>query len=107
MFAHVFIFDKMLAIMLGRAPLISRRYCSTPLPMDISDECAFTESVTELNQNDLNVFEKLYPATLMTARLLMAYIRDEILEITFDTTAHPDSFRVQYVYKDSVSSFTE
>lgn len=85
--AHVFIMDKVVVLFTGRPPQISHRYVSTPLPLDLDDEelfageAAIADSVRSLDDNGWNTKGGLYAATTLRCRLLIAFIRDELIEI--------------------------
>jgi hypothetical protein len=92
LFAQVFNTDKFTVSFTGRPPLISRRYCSTPLPLDLCDEVLTADDETLMNAvNSLdgrgwNTVGGLYPATLMRARFMITVILDELIEISLDRT---------------------
>lgn len=71
----------------GRPPLLSLRYTSTPVPLDIGDEVLFSDaatlaqSVQHLDENGWNTRGEFSSSTFIRARALMAFIREEIIEI--------------------------
>jgi hypothetical protein len=79
--------DKVVVLFTGRPPQISRRYVSMPLPLDLSDEMLFAgeaaiaESVRSLDKNGWNTKGEFYAATILRCRLLISFIRDELIEI--------------------------
>ncbi|TLS20955.1 uncharacterized protein PpBr36_10798 [Pyricularia pennisetigena] len=85
----IFTIDKIGAICTGRPPLFSRRYMSTRMPLDVSNEDLllpqdqFEEAVRlKLDENGWNRDrDKLYPIKYVRARIPMIVIRDEILEL--------------------------
>lgn len=85
--AQIFAGDKMGVTFTGRPPLISRRYCSTPLPLDIADEDlaadadTLMQAVDSLDPQGWNTKGEVYPATIMRARVLFAILRDELIEL--------------------------
>lgn len=105
LFAVMFNIDKVVATFTGRPPLLSRRYCSTPLPLDISDEALLkgAESV----RRTLKPFEggvraeflQIHPTTLLRVRVQMAYIRDEVLEIALSHQPVNDKGIIRYSKK--------
>ncbi|KAH6884230.1 hypothetical protein B0T10DRAFT_366071, partial [Thelonectria olida] len=92
LFAQVFNCDKFVVSFTGRPPLISRRYCSTPLPLDIRDEAltggeeALMNAVNSLDARGWNTVGALYPVTLVRARFMVTVILDELVEISLDRT---------------------
>lgn len=92
LFSHVYIVDKVFALYANRPPLLSRRYCSLLLPLDISDEVVMALSGQAISIEDIraanglddqgwttgNVIQK---STIMRARVLVGHVRDEIIEV--------------------------
>lgn len=87
MFAQIFNSDKLGVAFTGRPPHINRRYCSTPLPLDIrdtdlaADEATLLKAFNSLDENGWNTDGGMYSSTLIRARCMIAYIRDELFEI--------------------------
>jgi hypothetical protein len=87
MFCQIFNVDKVVASFTGRPPLLSRRYASTPLPLDLSDEVLLCgperikEAVAGLDEGGWNQDGCLYSTTILRGRYLLSSIRDEIFEI--------------------------
>lgn len=92
LFAQVFNADKFTVSFTGRPPLISRRYCSTPMPLDLCDEVLTADeetlknAVAALDDRGWNTVGGLYPATLVRARFVITVILDELIEISLDST---------------------
>ena len=103
LFAVAYLVDKSAAIFTGRPPLLSRRYCSTPLPLDIGDDVLLDAHVdpstwlSTVNSDGWNVENKLSNATILRARGLISYIRDEILEMTLGIGQDVSVDRLTYV----------
>lgn len=84
LFASVFKVDKLLATFAGRPPLLSHRFCSTPLPLDLSDEELLQpsqEAIMSLNAQGWNTAGTVHHTTILRARTMIAFTRDAILEI--------------------------
>lgn len=87
LFASIFAHDKVTATFTGRPAFLSRRVSSTPLPLDVSDEILLTSpppvtySDCRVDENGWNMDGRIYLTTALRARTLLAYVRDEILEI--------------------------
>lgn len=87
-FAIVFAIDKSLATFTGRPPALSRRFCASNLPRDISDEVLLmgepelSNAVSRLDANGWNTDGQIYPATLLRVKYIMSMIQDEILEFS-------------------------
>ncbi|KAH6604513.1 hypothetical protein Trco_006220 [Trichoderma cornu-damae] len=85
--AQIFTTDKNCVAFSGRPPLLSRRYCSTPLPLDIgdedlvADEATLQKAVQELDERGWNTRGAIYPATLIRARRMFAAILEEVMEV--------------------------
>jgi hypothetical protein len=86
-FGQVFVLDKMDVSFSGRPPLISRRFCTTPLPLDISDAVwlagrdVIDREVRALDSQGWNTHGGRYSSTMMRVRSLVANIRDELIDI--------------------------
>lgn len=86
--AHLFILDKDVALFTGRPPLLSRRYASTTPPLDLRDEDLMAghqevaRAMQFIDANGWNTEGHLYAATSLRTRLMIASIREELIEIT-------------------------
>lgn len=87
LFYQIFTSDKLVVSFTGRPPLVSRRFCSTPLPLDISDEdlasdaSKLNRAVASLDPNGWNTHGAMYSVTVIRARAMIAHVRDELVEI--------------------------
>uniref|UniRef100_A0A0B7KDA7 Zn(2)-C6 fungal-type domain-containing protein n=2 Tax=Bionectria ochroleuca TaxID=29856 RepID=A0A0B7KDA7_BIOOC len=87
LFAQVFSGDKLSVAFTGRPPLISRRYCSTSLLLDLPDEVlsldqeTITRAAESLDSKGWNTDGAVYSATVIRARYICAVVRDELLEM--------------------------
>lgn len=85
-FIHLFVLDKICVLFTGRPPQLSRRYISTPLPLDISDEDMLggderlAAAAQMLDEDGWGGGGYRYICALR-ARFKMALIRDELVEI--------------------------
>ncbi|KAI0849497.1 hypothetical protein F5Y00DRAFT_261629 [Daldinia vernicosa] len=87
----------------GRPPLISSRYSSTPIPLDISTEDLFSDhdtlmkAVSRLDEKGWNTDGAMYPSTSIRARAIIALIREEIFEIALDhrQNTFPNEFSIE------------
>lgn len=85
--ARVFNVDKVLVSFTGRPPLLSRRFFSSPLPLDLtdldleSDQATVRHAVQELDANGFRHVGDLKGSSMVRARSQIAYIKDELLEI--------------------------
>ncbi|KAF4980778.1 hypothetical protein FZEAL_3292 [Fusarium zealandicum] len=94
LFAFLFYTDKSDVSFSGRPPLISRRYCSSALPLDLqdealtADEATLTAAAKNLDSRGWNTQGRIYPATIIRARTMIAYVLDEIMEIALGNDTH-------------------
>lgn len=84
---QVFIADKFLAAFVGRPALLTRRFCSIHLPLDLGDDAllsdrdTFQRHLLRVDSNGWDMDGRLHPASVLRVRTMVALIRDEILEI--------------------------
>ena len=84
---YLFSLDKICVLFTGRPPNLSRRYMSTPPPLDLpdavlqGDEMTRRQALKSLDTNGWNLDGKIHETTLLRARFMMSLIRDELLEI--------------------------
>ncbi|KAF4342052.1 general amidase [Fusarium beomiforme] len=84
---QIFIVDKFLATFVGRPPLLTRRFCSIKLPLDIkesallADKENFQRQHLHLDQSGWNTDGSIYASSLLRVRMMIALVRDEILEV--------------------------
>jgi hypothetical protein len=89
-FAQIYTSDKLGTSFTGRPPLISRRYCSTPLPLDlpdnilIADQETLRRAVSALDERGWNTSGEIHSATIIRARCMLAYIYDSLFEIALN-----------------------
>lgn len=113
LFARVFNIDKVMVSFSGRPPLIGRRYSSTPLPLDLSDRVLFSDddtiaqAVQALDARGWNTEGRLYPATLLRARAMIAFIRDELLEVALSLGSHTTLAQLQDIKDRQISTMAE
>ncbi|KAM3544110.1 hypothetical protein ARSEF1564_002977 [Beauveria bassiana] len=101
--AATFVFDKIEVMLTGRPPLISHRFYTAPLPLDLRDEDLIAGSTTlnnaiaSLDERGWNTDGGLYPSTVARARCMMALIRDEVIEVTMSNGRNPS---LEYLIRD-------
>lgn len=84
---QIFITDKFLAAFVGRPALLTRRFCSIQLPLDLddrillSDKETFQRHCSRLDNDGWDMDGRLHSASILRVRTKVALIRDEILEI--------------------------
>ncbi|KAK8094407.1 fungal-specific transcription factor [Apiospora hydei] len=90
LFACVYNIDKVVSSFTGRPPLLNARHVSTPLPLDIDDEVLLGDRARLLEvartpeiSDERHFYDnKLKSVTIMRARGMMAFIRNDILDIS-------------------------
>ena len=86
--AHAFSLDKICVLFTGRPPQLSRRYITTPPPLDLPDAVLQADEETRrlalatLDGNGWNLDGKIHEATQARGRFMMSLIRDELMEIS-------------------------
>lgn len=92
--AQVFTGDKLEVIFTGLPPLLSRRYYSAPLPLGLSDEdlsadqATLDAAIARLDPDGWPRNGEVNRAVMVRARLMMAILRDEIIELAFSDSAY-------------------
>ncbi|PYH41252.1 uncharacterized protein BP01DRAFT_306267 [Aspergillus saccharolyticus JOP 1030-1] len=87
LYSAIFAFDKVASTLTGRPPLLSRRYSTTQLPLDISDRDMLSGNVraaaAKLDADgwDRNSGRSFNQAAMLRARAMFARNREEILEV--------------------------
>jgi hypothetical protein len=85
-YTAVFNIDKVIAPFTGRPPLLSYRYSSTPLPLDLSNEQPLStpenlcKAIEALDSNGWNTGGQIYSTTNLRARTSFSIIRREVLD---------------------------
>ena len=88
LFCHIFISDKQLSTLMGRPPAFSRRYITSKMPLDLSDTQVLAEGQeledikSRLDPMGWNVDGECHFSTVCRAWMMMALIRDEVLELS-------------------------
>ncbi|KAL0943183.1 uncharacterized protein CTRU02_201069 [Colletotrichum truncatum] len=92
-FCHVFISDKGASSFTGRPPLLSGKYTSTPLPLDLrgeyllSDEAMLAREVATLDEQGWSKSNNVNSISSLRARFCFSVICDEIFEIALAVMA--------------------
>ncbi|KGO43780.1 Transcription factor, fungi [Penicillium expansum] len=95
--------DKQLATSLGRPPRICSRYCTIPLPLDIScEKLVLTRSEREkamqnLDENGWNTEGYLTIGVKLRVVLLVSLMRESILELSLSPTTEHIPAKVEFV----------
>lgn len=101
----MFVFDKIGVMLTGHPPLLSHRYYTAPLPLDLRDEDLIADAdtlnraINSLDDRGWNTDGGLYPATVARARCMMAIIRDELIEVTMRNGRNPSLEQLLYDQK--------
>lgn len=89
----------------GRPPLLSRRFITTPLPLDLKDEYIFLdqESMTQkatktLDEHGWSIERGLYSSSIIRARCMAARVREEIVEVALGHESDSSANMLQSVY---------
>ncbi|KAI9054513.1 hypothetical protein LZ554_001670 [Drepanopeziza brunnea f. sp. 'monogermtubi'] len=80
--------DKCESLFNGRPPILDKRFCYIPLPLDLSEEDVyngderFQAAVKRLDANGWNTDNQIYATTWLRAVSLLSPIREEILGLS-------------------------
>ncbi|KAI1505176.1 hypothetical protein F5X99DRAFT_416250 [Biscogniauxia marginata] len=86
LYHQVYIIDMVIVSFTGRPPLLSRRFASTPLPLDIKNHDLFTDqnslikAADSLDGRGWNTEGVVHSCSLMRGRAILAAIREELFE---------------------------
>lgn len=100
--AQIYNHDKFSVAFSGRPSLLNRRYCMTPLPLDLrdedlADEATLQKAAQKLDERGWNKEGKMYPFTLIRARRMMASILEEVMELALGCTVCTTLDELRYV----------
>ena len=85
-----FCLDKGASLFSGRPPILDKRWCYIPPPLDLCEDDVYNgqerldAAVKRLDSNGWNVDHQVYTATWLRATSLLAPIREEILGMSLD-----------------------
>lgn len=102
--AQIFTTDKFGVSFAGRPPSLTGTFCSTPMPLDISDEDLGSDDTTLMQAFNLlddhgwNTVGEIYPTTMIRARHMIAVIRDELIDIALCNRRPVDINQLQFVF---------
>ena len=91
-FAAAYVADKAISTFLGRPPRISKKFSACELPLDLSDEVLWSDgqqlqtAAERLDSRGWNVDGIVQQSTLTRVRMLIAAMRDEVLELSLCTS---------------------
>ncbi|KAM0425584.1 hypothetical protein ACHAPT_009115 [Fusarium lateritium] len=100
---QIFATDKFGVSFAGRPPLLTGNFCSTPMPLDISDEDLGSDDATlmrafnSLDNHGWNTAGEIYPTTIIRARHMIAVIRDELIDIALCNRKPLDPSQLQNI----------
>ncbi|KAF4783628.1 hypothetical protein HER10_EVM0012038 [Colletotrichum scovillei] len=99
--AQVFTSDKFAVSFTGRPPLLTNSFCSTPMPLDISDKdlasdkTALSHAVQSLDDQGWNTSGEIHPSTVIRARYMIASIRDELIAVALSHSKEVERDQIQ------------
>ncbi|KAH7203247.1 hypothetical protein BKA60DRAFT_527185 [Fusarium oxysporum] len=91
---QIFIVDKFLATFVGRPPLLTRKFCSIKSPLDLEESALLSDKETSqrqsrrLDRDGWNTDGRIYSSSLLRVRMMIALVRDEILEVVLAQDTH-------------------
>lgn len=102
-FVNLFNLDKVGSSYHGRPPLLGHRYASSPLPLDVDDEDLLAggeqldRAVALLDADGWNTKGFVYPTTVLRCRVMIAMIKDELIELALGRSRYVNPAIVEYV----------
>ncbi|KAI6759471.1 hypothetical protein HG530_010151 [Fusarium avenaceum] len=111
-YAYIFSGDKSMVAFTGRPPLLSRRYCTSVPPSDLSDSCLLSEDTlaeqyASLDDRGWNSKCETYGNSYIRARYLMAFVFDEVVEIALGNDVHVTLDQLQNIKARVTQTFSE
>ncbi|KAH7254750.1 hypothetical protein MRS44_016586 [Fusarium solani] len=110
--AQIFTTDKFGVSFAGRPPSLTGTFCSTPMPLDISDEDLGSDDATlmrafnSLDDHGWNTVGEIYPTTMIRARHMIAVIRDELIDIALCSRRPVDTYQLQDIKTRQMKSMS-
>ncbi|CZR67120.1 uncharacterized protein PAC_17019 [Phialocephala subalpina] len=92
--SSLFYLDKCESLFAGRPPMFNRRYCHCPPPLDLDEEDVYNgherlaAAIKKLDGSGWNTDGKIHTTTWLRALLLLAPIREEILDLSLTVNSH-------------------
>lgn len=99
----IFRTDKNVAAFTGRPSLLRSKFTTTPLPLDVSDEELLSskgQSLAEspnIDKYGWNNHNHIYSVTVHRARMMLALVKEEILEIALEPAPGSNKQSLLYV----------
>jgi hypothetical protein len=103
LFTVIFNIDKGSALLTGRPPALSYRYCRLKLPLDLSEEVLMRggehiqRAVEQLDENGWNREGVIYPATSARAHGQLSPILNEVLELSLGDPENCTGEQIKYI----------
>ncbi|KAF5989657.1 hypothetical protein FBULB1_660 [Fusarium bulbicola] len=113
LFGRVYNLDKAIVAFTGRPPLINPRFCSTPPPLDLSDEdllaggAVLERAVSELDSRGWNLGGGVYPSSICRAGYFMAQILNEIIDISLGSGSNATVETIRNLKQRQLNVFAE
>ncbi|KAF5608581.1 uncharacterized protein FSUBG_4509 [Fusarium subglutinans] len=113
LFGRVYNLDKAIVAFTGRPPLINPRFCSTPPPLDLSDEdllaggAVLERAVSELDSRGWNLRGGVYPSSICRAGYFMAQILNEIIDISLGSGSNATVETIRNLKQRQLNVFAE
>ena len=84
---QIYVMDKLLATLVGRPPLLTRRFCAITIPLDLddtallSDKQTFQKHLLKVDAEGWALNGEIRSTSILRVRTKLALVRDEILEV--------------------------
>ena len=101
LFTWLWLSLKVVSSFMGRPPLLSRRYNLTALPLDLddaelmSDQATLANAVSQLDANGWDTRGRMHDITLSRARMMLANVKNEIMEMVLGVPTEDTAQRAQ------------
>ncbi|KAF8859114.1 hypothetical protein BDZ45DRAFT_590253, partial [Acephala macrosclerotiorum] len=103
LFTVIFNIDKGSALLTGRPPFLSNRYCRLKLPLDLSEDVLMKggehiqRAIEQLDENGWNREGNIHPATSSRAHGQLSPVLNEVLELSLGDPEQCTGDKIKYL----------
>ncbi|KAJ5373478.1 FAD dependent oxidoreductase superfamily [Penicillium concentricum] len=101
--SSMYYYDKSHSLFNARPPMLSNRYCQSPLPLDLCENDVYggrerlTAAIAKLDSNGWNTNGHIFTTTWLRALAMLSPIREGILELTLSVNSTFTKSQVEHL----------